>query len=91
MEAVRQKDSVFSEALGAWLEHVIVVYEERIIPMDVLVARRWGQLSVRLGHAGIDLLIAATALEHGLTVATRNVRHFTPTGVAVENPFEGTP
>ena len=30
-----------------------------------------------------DLLIAATALEHGLTVATRNVRHFKPTGVPV--------
>jgi toxin FitB len=36
----------------------------------------------------VDLLIAATALERGLIVATRNVRHFAPTGVAVENPFE---
>jgi prevent-host-death family protein len=33
---------------------------------------------------------AATALEHGLTVATRNVAHFAPTGVAVANPFDGS-
>ena len=50
-------------------------------------ARRWGQLSQRLGHTNADLLIAATALEHGLTVVTRNIRHFEPTGVDVVNPF----
>ncbi len=55
------------------------------------IARRWGRLSPQIGHEGADLLIAATALEHGLTVATRNVRHFIPTGVAVENPFERGP
>ncbi len=37
----------------------------------------------------MDLAIAATALEHGLTVATRNVPHFAPTGVAVFDPFTG--
>ncbi len=36
----------------------------------------------------VDLLIAATALVHGLCVVTRNVRHFEPTGVRVLNPFE---
>ncbi len=35
-----------------------------------------------------DLMIAATALEHGLTVVTRNVRHYEPTGVKILNPFE---
>jgi toxin FitB len=37
---------------------------------------------------GADLLIAAAALEYGLTVVTRNVRHFLPTGVPVEDPFQ---
>ena len=55
--------------------------------VDIPTARRWGQLSAALGHAGADLLIAATALEHGLIVVTRNVRHFEPTGVEVLNPF----
>ena len=40
-----------------------------------------------LGHEGVDRLIAATALEHGLTVVTRNVRHFEPTGAPVLDPF----
>ena len=50
-------------------------------------ARRRGLLSAEIGHDGADLLIAATALERGLTVVTRNLRHFTPTGVAIINPW----
>jgi predicted nucleic acid-binding protein len=49
--------------------------------------QRSGRLSASLGHDSIDLMIAATALEHGLTVVTRNVSHFEPTGVRVLNPF----
>ena len=52
-------------------------------------ARRWGQLSAALGHDSADLLIAATAREHGLTVVTRNLRHFTATGVATLDPWQG--
>ena len=51
-------------------------------------ARRWGQLPAKLGHDGADLLIAATALTHGLTVVTRKVKHFAPTDVGVFNPFD---
>ena len=47
-----------------------------------------GRLSGDLGHEGTDLLIAATALEHGLTVVTRNVRHFEPTGVPLLDPSD---
>jgi predicted nucleic acid-binding protein len=42
-----------------------------------------------LGHDSADLLIAATALEHGLTVVTRNLRHVTPTGAATLDPWQG--
>jgi predicted nucleic acid-binding protein len=70
------------------LDRVLGWYGDRILPVDVALARRWGQLSATLGHDGADLLIAATALEHGLTVVTRNMRHFEPTGVAVLNPAE---
>jgi toxin FitB len=45
-------------------------------------------MQIQLGRADSDIAIAATALEHNLTVVTRNVRHFDPTGVAVVNPFE---
>lgn len=84
----RAKDAAFAEALGSWLDRTIQVYADRILPVDTPVARRWGSLSARIGNDGADLLIAATALEHGLTVVTRNVRHFEPTGVALIDPFE---
>ena len=62
-------------------------YSDRILPVTPVIARRWGRLSAQLGHDGADLLIAATAAALGLTVATRNVRHFKPAGVPVLNPF----
>ena len=60
-----------------------------MLEVDVPTARRWGRLSGDLGNESADLLIAATALEHGLTVVTRNVKHFEPTGVKVLDPFGG--
>jgi toxin FitB len=83
----RRRNPAFAGALLAWLGRSIESYAERILPVTTDIARRWGVLSARIGHDSADLLIAATALEHGLTVATRNVRHFTPTGVPTENPF----
>jgi toxin FitB len=84
----RGKDPAFAEALESWLDRTIQIYGDRILPVDTQTARRWGSLSARIGNDGADLLIAATALEHGLTVVTRNIRHFEPTGVALIDPFE---
>ena len=84
----RGKDPAFAEALESWLDRTIQIYADRILPVDTRIARRWGSLSARIGHDGADLLIAATALESGLTVVTRNIRHFEPTGVSVIDPFE---
>ena len=82
-----RRDPSFAGELARWLDLVLAWYGDRILMVDIPTARRWGQLSAALGHAGADLLIAATALEHGLIVVTRNVRHFEPTGVQVLNPF----
>ena len=85
---VRQqdRDPAFARVLAAWLDSVLALYGERILAVNLPSARRWGRLSGALGHEGADLLIAATAHEHGLTVVTRNVRHFEPTGVPVLDP-----
>ena len=87
IERQRERDPGFAAALAEWLDATLARYADRLLAVDSAVARRWGRLSARLGHAGADVLIAATALEHGLTVVTRNVRHFAPTGVAVVDPF----
>jgi hypothetical protein len=83
----RSADPAFAQQLAAWLDQLLRLHEQRLLPVDLPTARRWGQLSADLGHDGADLLIAATALEHGLTVVTRNLRHFGPTGVATINPW----
>ena len=83
----KARDSAFATELARWLEDLLRFYSDRILPVTPVIARRWGRLSAQLGHDGADLLIAATAAAHGLTVATRNVRHFKPAGVPVLNPF----
>ena len=85
----RRRNPAFAEELGRWLDRVLGWYGDRILPVTLPMTRRWGQLSATLGHGGADLLIAATALEHGLMVVTRNTSHFEPTGVRVLNPFGG--
>jgi predicted nucleic acid-binding protein len=87
IENQRRQNPDFADALLSWLNRSIEIYADRILPVTTDIARRWGVLSARIGHDSVDLLIAATALEHGLTVATRNIRHFVPTGVATQNPF----
>ncbi len=84
----RPTDPAFAGALAVWLDKLLALYGERILPFDLQMARRWGALSAALGNESADLMIAATALENGLTVVTRNVSDFEPTGVAVLNPFD---
>ena len=83
----KRKNELFAQQLARWLDGILVQYGDRVIPVSVEIARRWGKLSAEFGHSGSDLLIAATAVENGLTVVTRNMRHFEPTGVPVFDPF----
>lgn len=88
IERKRKSDPAFAESLTRWIENLLRLYGDRVLPVTASVSRRWGILSARLGNDSADLLIAATALTYGLQVATRNIRHFTPTGVDVINPFD---
>ena len=88
IERQRSVDPGFAERLANWLDVTLRLYEGRILPVSLDVARRWGRLSHQIGNKGMDLAIAATALQHGLSVVTRNVSDFTPTGVTVINPFD---
>jgi len=83
----RLKNPDFAESLADWLDRLLSLYADRILPFDLAASRRWGRLSATIGHDGANLLIAATALERGLMVVTRNRRHFEPTGVTLIDPF----
>ena len=88
IERARKSDVVFAAELEQWLETLSSLYADRVLQVSANAARLWGRLSAKLGHDGADLLIAATALSLGATVVTRNVKHFSPTGVRVLNPFD---
>ncbi len=85
----RQKrgNPAFARDLEAWMDQLAASFADRIIGVDPAAARLWGRMSGDIGRFNVDLLIAATALVHGFTVVTRNVRHFKPTGVRLLNPF----
>ncbi len=79
------------EKLEQWLEAVVETIE--CLPWDATVSRRWAALVIDLKRKGetiplLDGMIAATALQHDLIVATRNTRDFRKTGVKTLNPFE---
>ena len=83
----RRNNPEFAEDLQRWLDTILQRYQQRILPLSISIAQRWGRLSAELGHNSADLMIAATALEHNLIVATRNARHFEPTQVGLINPY----
>ena len=92
--AARLPPSAKRVRLERWIGELIAQYGVRIIPVDASVARRWGRLSGELSRKGIttlvgDGLIAATALVHGLKLATRNIADFKPFGVEIVDPWKG--
>ena len=88
IEAKRAKDPAQARALERWLHGLETNYADRIVPVTAAIADRWGRLSAAHAPSVIDGLMAATALEHDLTLVTRNVDDVKRTGVALLNPFE---
>lgn len=87
---MRRKDQVQAEVLREWLHgHILPEFGSRILSVDTEVALRCATLHKTETPPYRDGLIAATALVHGLTVVTRNVKDFEPLGCKVLNPWEG--
>lgn len=85
---VERRDPTQGALLRAWLNgHVLPAFLGRVLAVDMAVAQRSAQLHVPNPRPVRDGLIAATALVHGMTVVTRNVADFEPTGVPTLNPW----
>jgi toxin FitB len=80
--------------LETWLEvDLRARFSGRILPIDAAVADRWGLLAANAKSTGkplsaIDGLLAATAIDHNLTIVSRNISDFASTQVPVVNPWE---
>jgi predicted nucleic acid-binding protein len=88
IELRRPKDQAAARVLERWLLGLEAHYADRILPITASIADRWGRLSPTQPLPVTDGLIAATALEHRLTVVTRNTEDFTRSGVNLLDPFE---
>lgn len=87
---------VRADRLDDWLDVVLHLYGDRVIPFDIPAARLAGLLMDRARATGqapgfADLAIAATAGVRDLAVLTRNVRHFSPLDIPAIDPFESLP
>jgi predicted nucleic acid-binding protein len=83
-------------ALSAWLRTVLHLYGDRVLPFDATTAEIAGALSDLARGRGsapgfADIVIAATARRHDLTILSRNVRHFAPMDSVVVDPFGELP
>ncbi|EHD21762.1 PilT protein domain protein [Brenneria sp. EniD312] len=86
--SVERRDATQGAMLHSWLEqHVLPEFVGRTLPVDTAVALRCARLHIPDKRGERDALIAATALVHGMTVVTRNVADFEPTGVPIINPW----
>lgn len=79
--------------LEDWLGSVVQRFDRRILSFDLTIAWRWAAMTAILAKKGrilpsMDSLIAATALEHDLTIVTRNVADFDDTGAKILNIWE---
>ncbi len=86
---MERRDPTTGALFRAWLDgHVLPVFSSRILAVDTAVVQRSAQLHVPHTRPDRDAFIAATALVHGMTVVTRNVKDFDATGVAILNPWD---
>jgi toxin FitB len=91
IESVRLRDPATAASLDLWFTRLEVTFASRILPVDERVADLWGRMQAPNPLSPVDGLIAATALVHGLTLVTRNVRDMQATGVTLIDPFESRP
>lgn len=89
IERARRHDPAKAAVLDGWADDVAA--KSNLLPVNVAIFRLWARLLQGRAEAqAMDVMLAATAMVHGLTVVTRNVRDFAGLSVEVLNPFEVT-
>jgi len=78
-----------ASSLERWIEKIEQDYVDRILSIDLPIAKVWGVFTADRTRPEADTLLAATAAQHGLTVVTRNVKDYEGLPVKLLNPWEG--
>jgi hypothetical protein len=89
IRALERRTPPQGSALRTWLSGLRVAFAGRILPFTESTAPVCASLHVPNPRSERDAMIAATAIEHGFAVVTRNVSDFVDTGVALVNPWDG--
>ena len=85
---IERRDPTQGAVLRRWFDaQVLPAFAGRVLSVDTAVALQCARLHVPDKLSEHDAMIAATALVHGMTVVTRNVADFEPSGVPVLNPW----
>jgi predicted nucleic acid-binding protein len=86
---IERRDKKQGLILRKWLnKSVLPAFLDRVLPIDVAVAQRCASLHVPNPKSERDALIAATAIEHRMTIVTRNVSDFSQSGVKIFDPWD---
>ena len=91
VELIRRRDEEAADALDRWLTSILRDFGDRILPITAPIADRWGRITVPNPLPAVDGFLAATAIEHDLTLATRNTADVVASGCRLVNPFTPAP
>lgn len=83
-----RKDPQAAAMFDEWARVIRADFANRIVAVDLEIASVWGRISAPHSLPIVDALLAATAMVHGMTLVTRNVRDIADTGVTILNPWE---
>ena len=83
-----RRDSEQADRFEHWLDALKANFGDRLLPVSIGVAERWGGLNAVRPLPVVDGLLAATAMEHDLTLVTRDTRGLRSTGVELLDPWE---
>jgi toxin FitB len=87
----RRRDPLQADQFERWLAVLRNDFADRLLPVTVRVAERWGRLNAAQPLPVIDGLLAATAIDYGLTLVTRDTRGVGSTGVDLLDPWRNSP
>jgi hypothetical protein len=88
IERLRRRNPKQSDVFERWLTVLKKDFDERLLPVSSSVAERWGLLNSVRPLPVVDGLLAATAIEHDLTLVTRDDRTLAESGARLLNPWQ---